>query len=96
MVAAAGLPAQLAHVTGFLGAVPVSFLGHHHWTFRSRAHYWRAAQRFVAVALGAFLISMTLLEALMRLTVWHAGASILLSVRVIPVASYIINRVFVF
>ena len=96
MVAAAGLPAQIAHVTGFLGAVPVSFLGHYHWTFRSRTQYRRAAQRFVAIALGAFLVSMTLLEALTRLTMWHAGASILLSVLVIPVASYIINRLFVF
>jgi len=36
LVAAAGLPAPLAHLSGFRGAVPVSFLGHCRWTFRSR------------------------------------------------------------
>lgn len=96
IVAVAGLPAQIAHVMGFLGAMPVSFLGHFHWTFRSRARYWRAAQRFVAVAVAAFVLSAVLLETLTRLTAWHAAASILFSVLLIPIASYILNRVFVF
>ena len=96
LVALAGLPAQVAHIAGFLGAAPVSFFGHYHWTFGSRAGYGRAALRFVAIALGAFLISMALLEALERLTAWRAAASLFVSVLVIPIASYVLNRVFVF
>jgi putative flippase GtrA len=92
----AGAPVQLAHVAGFLAAVPVSFLGHYHWTFRSRAGLGRAARRFVAVALGAFLTSAAVLEALTRLTAWGDAVGILIGVVVIPVASYVINRVFVF
>ena len=91
-----GAPAQIAHVTGFLAALPVSFFGHYHWTFRSRARVTRAAGRFAAVALGAFLASAMLLETLTRLTDWHVAASILFSVLLIPIASYILNRVFVF
>jgi putative flippase GtrA len=96
LVAVAGLPAQIAHVAGFLGAAPVSFFGHYHWTFRSRAGYGRAALRFVGIALGAFLVSMALLEALERLTAWRAAASLFASVLVIPIASYVLNRAFVF
>ena len=96
MVTVAGFPTQIAHVTGFLCAVPVSFLGHYHWTFGSRVRYGRAALRFVAVALGAFLVSMASLEALERFVAWHAAASLLVCVLVIPIASYVLNRVFVF
>jgi len=96
MVAVAGLPAQAAHVMGFLAAVPVSFLGHYHWTFRSSVNYSRAARRFFAAAAGAFLVSAMLLEVLNRLTTWDVAATILVCVLVIPGVSYVINRVFVF
>lgn len=96
LVAVAGLPIQIAHLAGFLCAVPVSFLGHYHWTFGSRVRYGRAALRFVAIALGAFVASMALLDALERLVAWRAAASLFVSLLVIPIASYVFNRVFVF
>lgn len=96
LATAAGVPVQIAHIGGFLGAVPVSFLGHYHWTFKSSARYGRAARRFLAVAVGAFAVSAVVLQALAMLTTWEAWAAILVSVFVIPAASYVINRLFVF
>jgi len=54
------------------------------------------ALRFVAIALGAFLVSMALLEALERLTAWRAATSLFVSVLVILISSYVLNPVFVF
>ena len=92
----AGAPVQVAHVAGFLSAVPVSFLGHYHWTFASRTRYARAARRFFAVAVAAFLVSAVVLQMLTRLATWDVAVEFLVCVLVIPAASYVINRMFVF
>lgn len=93
---ALGAPAQLAHLAGFAAALPVSFLGHYHWSFKSTAAYPRAVGRFVAVALGAFLASAVGLEALSRLTDWDVAARLFVGVVLVPTASYLANRIFVF
>ena len=91
-----GAPLQLAHVLGFLTAMPLSFLGHYHWTFKSAAGHYRAAVRFVAVATAAFLLSALALQTLSAFTAWEAAAKLLVCVLIIPVASYVLSRVFVF
>jgi len=65
-------------------------------TVKSSARYGQAARRFLAVAVSAFAVSAAVLQALAMLTSWEAWAAILVSVFVIPAASYVINRLFVF
>lgn len=91
-----GAPAQLAHVAGFATALPVSFFGHYHWSFKSAVAYGPAALRFVAVAVAAFAVSAVALEALGRLGDWDVAARLFVCVLLVPAASYALNRVFVF
>jgi len=90
-----GAPAQLANVSGFAVAVLVSFFGHHHLTFRSKESARRTFPRFVVVALSGLAASAALIAGLDGL-----GAPTWLQLTaapaIIPVATYVANRFWVF
>ena len=55
-----GLNPLLANVVGFLGAFPVSYSGHKHWTFKIPNYsidHRQSLQRFFMVATNSFVLN---------------------------------------
>jgi dolichol-phosphate mannosyltransferase len=66
---------RLAAVAAFLVAVTNNFFWNRHWTFQAGAgHAGFQAARFVTVSVGAFLLSLSLLELLVAAGVPGIGA----------------------
>ena len=87
------LPPLWANVAGFCCAFPVSFAGHFHWSFRGRGARWsRALPRFLAVALSSFAANELLYAALLRGLPWPPEASLVLTLLVVALSTFLLSR----
>lgn len=62
-----GIAALVANIAAFLCAFQVSFLGHHHWTFRGHSDTGRDYARLFAVACAGFALNEGLFALLLQL-----------------------------
>lgn len=96
LAARAGAPLLLANLVGFLVAFSVSFLGHHHWTFRPAegpARGLRAsAARFMVVAGSSFLFSTVVLAGLVAQGRVSAPLALGVAVLVVPLVNFVAAR----
>lgn len=92
---AAKIPALPANLIAFLSAFVVSFIGHYHWSFRSRAHPARALARFFVIAGMVLLANSTLLTLLLRAG-WPSTVAAFTAAAMVPVLNYLAGRLWVF
>lgn len=86
---------RLANLFGFMGAIPLSYLGHYHFSFASSHAHRGTVWRFVVVSLICFLTG----QGLMHLS--HAWSityeiALLAIVILVPIVSFILNKSVVF
>ena len=96
LVTLTALSAQAANLFGFLVAFAVSFLGHYHWSFRSSAGLGRAAPRFFAVSLSAYLGSAALIKLLTGVFLLSREAAVVAACLLFPAITYLAGRLIVF
>ena len=97
--AGCGLVPETANVLAFLVAVQVSFLGHHHWTFRTHGHGGRLARvylRFFAVACVGFLLNAGLYSLFLRIPGLHYLLAQAIVQAVVAVASFLLAKFWAF
>lgn len=93
------MPLAWANPPGFIAALGVSYLGHLKLTFRVAASESRHAMRltgFLAVALLGLLAGQTMLLVLSKTGRLEDWQTLLISVAIIPVVTFIISRFWVF
>lgn len=90
---AMGAAPHVANLCGFLVAVVFSYTMHSRVTFRHEGA--SALPRFSVVALGGFLVSSGAVSAFLALGL-PEGVAVPLAALVVPVASYLANRFWVF
>ncbi len=84
-----GLYVLAANVVGFLVALGVSLVGHHSFSFRSRAPFLQGARRFIPAALAGFLANNLVLALLVATTGdAYAWVNVALAIFVIPPATF--------
>jgi len=91
-----GVNPMVANVSAFSVAFSFSFVGHYKWTFASSARQSRALVRFLIVAIAAFTANNLLLVALLHRGLLSDLATVLVSILVIPVITYIVGRFWAF
>jgi len=87
---------QTANLMAFLAALGLSFVSHHHITFRSQRPWRVAGVRFAVTAFVAYLCSAGLLWTLSATTGLSPWLQMILAACVIPLANYIAGRLWVF
>lgn len=96
LVSALGWPVQRANLVAFACALMVSFLGHHHWSFRSDAGYGRTGPRFLLAAGAGYGASVVLIALLGPALPGNRQLVVVIGGLAIPAVSYLANRLFVF
>lgn len=87
---------RIAATVAFAVAVSNNFMWNRHWTFRAGAgHAGFQAARFLTVSVGAFLLSLLVLELLVRAGVPEVGAQAAAIVCATPV-NFVGNRLWSF
>ena len=51
------VPVLAANVVAFISALPVSYFGHQRWTFEADSEHGAQAPKFIATAVGGFLVN---------------------------------------
>lgn len=90
-----GINLYLANLLGYVTALSVSFVGHGWLTFQVSLTRARLA-RFVPASVSVFLASELLLWGLESATPLPHQATLLLVVATVPVATFLINRYWVY
>lgn len=85
------LAPAIANVPGFAIAWIVSYLGHHHLTFRSSRPHREAAPRFLAVALLAFVTNQFMFMGLLWLTPLHYAVALFLTLLTVAAGTYLLS-----
>lgn len=86
----------LANTVAYVLALGVSFLGHHFWTFRSKASLLASFLRFFGASGSAFVISTLLLLLMIRVFRLPDALAAFLSATTIPAMTYGASRLLVF
>lgn len=96
LVAIAGVAPVAASVAGYCASVPMSFLGHRRFSFRSNGRWTGEAARFVLAQ--ALNIAVTV-GAMHGATVWFAAAywwGMIAAVILVPIANFVFMNLWVF
>jgi putative flippase GtrA len=96
-VSAAGLHPLVANVLGFAVAFNVSYFGHRHLTFaaQDRAHR-RTLPRFLAVALGMFLLNQTLYWTLLTFSALRYDIANLIVLVTVAAITFVLSKFWAF
>ena len=94
------IPVFSANTIAFISAFAFSFSGHFYWTFssknRSSETKYLFLKRFFTVSLILFLLNNAVLVSLIKLTHLSMATLSVISVSVVPIASYLISRFWAF
>ncbi|WP_274630261.1 DUF6311 domain-containing protein [Arvimicrobium flavum] len=98
MLLQVGMDPQLANVAGFVSALGISILGHHHFTFRAegKRDLTASSWRLVVAALLGYLINAFFVYLVADVLKIAAGFAIVPMIGVTPLVTYFINRKWVF
>lgn len=96
IVAGAGLHPTLANVFAFSVAFAFSYLGHYHFSFRSRARHAASAPRFLAVAVLGLTLNSAIFGLIVNLLGLHYWIAFALVVTVTPTAGFFASKHFAF
>lgn len=95
LVELAGLHPELANPVAFVAALPVSYLGHYHWTYRAAGAHGETALRFVAVSGSSFAVSQATLAAVAALDGPYQLA-VAIFVVLVPATNFVLFHLLVF
>lgn len=96
LVSGLGVGPIPASVVGYCASVPMSFLGHKRFSFRSQGHWTAEAVRFVATQ--ALNIAVTA-GSMAGATLWLGGAywwGMIAAVVLVPIANFLFMNLWVF
>jgi putative flippase GtrA len=96
LVSGLGVPPIGAAVLGYLIALPVSFMGHRAFTFRSKATMVPELARFTVMHLVNMMVSLGAMAWAVNLLGLEYWVGILAAVAIVPLASYITSDLWVF
>lgn len=96
LVELGGVDPRLANLAGFALALPVSYLGHYHWSFRSTHPHGETAMRFVIVATSSLAGSQALMHLALDVLGAGYGVGIVLMVVVMPAVNFAVQQALVF
>jgi putative flippase GtrA len=86
------LPVLISNSFAFLTAFGVSFSGHYFWTFQNPGDPGRAIRRFLLISTGGFTTNTLFLAAMLRIEWLSPFGSVVVSVVVIPLATFLASR----
>jgi putative flippase GtrA len=90
------LATLIANAFAFLTAFGVSFSGHYFWTFQNPGDPGRAVRRFLLISSGGFAMNTLFLASMLRMGWLSPFASAVVSVAVIPLATFLASRLWGF
>lgn len=91
----AGMAAPLASAIGYLVSVPLGYVGHRRFTFRSANRVWTEALRFLTVHVTNIVIVMVAMQGLTQAGLhWIAG--VIAAVLLVPVVNFLFAHYWVF
>ncbi|TVQ83880.1 MAG: GtrA family protein [Chromatiaceae bacterium] len=96
LITLAAMPAIPANSIAFLLAFSVSLVGHYVWTFSAPGDPARAMRRFLTVAVSGFGLNTVVLSFLLKADVLSPATAAVLSVFVVPPATFIASRAWAF
>lgn len=97
LVAVASAPPQSSNFIAFAIAFVVSFLGHHHFTFRGRSRSaGRAAVRFLVVALAGYALNAGFVALTTQKLAKPPLVAVLFMLFVTPVVTYVLAKLWAF
>jgi putative flippase GtrA len=90
------LATLIANALAFLAAFGISFSGHYFWTFQNPGDPGRAIRRFLLISTGGFATNTLFLAAMLRIGWLSPFVSAVVSVAVIPLATFLASRLWGF
>lgn len=83
-------------VVGFAGALSVSFIMNHYWTFKSRRARLSSLWRYITVSCSGLLLNTTLIYFLIYHLEFGYFVAQSSAITIIPVSNYLLNRYWTF
>ncbi|AZL16396.1 GtrA family protein [Rickettsiales endosymbiont of Stachyamoeba lipophora] len=96
LVEAAHLAVLPANFIAFCIAFIISFLGHHHWSFKSTAKYRNSLPRFLACALLGILFNQVIMCISIEILRLNYRIGFIIIICVIPIITFIVNNFWAF
>jgi len=85
------LDAVIGSTMGFVGALLVSYLLNHYWTFQSRRSHLSSLPMYVTVSLIGLALNTGMMYALIHIfKVWYFAAQLSV-IMVVPLVNYLLN-----
>jgi putative flippase GtrA len=91
-----GLDAVVGAVAGFVGALSISYVLNHYWTFQSRRKHLNSLWRYVAVSVSGLMLNTGMMYALVYLLHWWYLTAQLSVILVVPMSNFLLNRYWTF
>jgi putative flippase GtrA len=96
LVEGAAFPVLRANALAFLAALLLSYLGNRIWTFDGGGTHRRDFSRFALVALTCLAVNQAIVYGAVEALGWDYRLALAIVVLVIPAASFLLNRQWVF
>lgn len=91
-----GIDAVMGSIIGFVGALLVSYVLNHYWTFRSRRSHLSSLYRYVTVSLFGLGLNTGMMYALIHiLNIWYFAAQLSV-ILVVPLVNFLLNSYWTF
>lgn len=85
------LDAVIGSIIGFIGALLVSYLLNHYWTFRSRRSHLSSFFRYVTVSLLGLAVNTGMMYTLIHIfKLWYFAAQLCV-ILVVPLMNFLLN-----
>ena len=91
-----GLDAVLGAIAGFLGALSVSYVLNHYWTFQSRRSHLSSLWRYVTVSIAGLMLNTGMMYALVSFLHWWYLTAQLSVILIVPISNFMLNRYWTF
>lgn len=85
-----------ANFFAFCGALFVSYLGNHRWTFAMRGEHLARFPRFVVTAVTGLALNQSIVYAMVEVMGWHYRFALAAVILIVPALSFLLNRGWVF
>lgn len=92
IVVSAALHPTLANAFAFSAAFVASYLGHYHFSFRSRERHLKSAPRFLVIAIFGLALNSAIFAAVVNWLGLHYWIAFALAVVVTPAAVFLASR----
>lgn len=90
------LDAVLGAIAGFLGALSVSYVLNHYWTFQSRRPHLSSLWRYVTVSLAGLMLNTGMMYTLVYFLHWWYFTAQLSVILIVPISNFLLNRYWTF